>query len=80
VNISILYNIRDLGDNNKICPITDEFDSIDATLGESKLDLYSDGVSLENGTGMTIEEFSNKITGDPSKACFFINPDMFPLW
>jgi hypothetical protein len=78
VNISILYYFRDLGDNNKICPITDEFDSIDSTLGESKLELYSDGVSLEKGTGMTIEEFSNKMTGDPSKACFYIKPDNFP--
>ncbi len=79
VNLSMLYDIRDLGNNIKICPITNEFDYIEATLGKSKLDLYLDGVPLEKGTGMTIEEFSKKMTGDPNKACFYIKPENFPL-
>jgi hypothetical protein len=61
-----------------VCPLTARFDSVRLWMGKDPIYPPAEVVLLEKATSMTIEEFSNLMTGNPNGACFQINGDMFP--
>jgi hypothetical protein len=38
----------------------------------------AEAVPLQDATDMTIEEFSNLMTGNPNEACFIVKGEVFP--
>jgi hypothetical protein len=61
-----------------VCPITARFDTVRLWMGKDPVYPPAEGVLLEKATSMTIEEFSELMTGNPDKACFKLNREMFP--
>jgi hypothetical protein len=47
-------------------------------MGKNPKDPPRVAVPLEKATSMTTEEFSKLMTGNPSKACFTLNGEIFP--
>ena len=62
----------------RICPLTAQFEAVNLWMGKDPVYPPGGGVPLEEATGMTMEEFSKVITGDPDKACFELNGEMSP--
>jgi hypothetical protein len=63
----------------RFCPLTAPFEHVRLWMGHNPLDTPSfETVPLEKATSMTMEQFSNLITGDPGKACFSLNGEVFP--
>ncbi|HNB51374.1 MAG TPA: hypothetical protein PK530_05505 [Anaerolineales bacterium] len=61
-----------------ICPITDAYNNVQLWLGHEPENPPQFGVSLEEATSMTIEEFAALMTGDPDSACFELKGELFP--
>lgn len=61
-----------------ICPMTAQFDSVSLWMGEEPIYLPLEATPLEKATSMTIEEFSELMTGNPANACFDINDEASP--
>lgn len=56
------------------CPLVDHnIDQFLLVLGKSDRSIEDDGVDLSHATSLTIDEFVQIMTGDPTKACFDIN-------
>jgi hypothetical protein len=63
----------------KLCPLTAPFDYVRLWIGQNPTDPPSfETVSLEDATSLSMDQFTLLILGDPQKACFTINGDMFP--
>lgn len=58
------------------CPLTDQFDFIRVWMGSDPQYLPFEGTSLEQATSMTMEEFTELMTGTPSKTCFDLNEEV----
>lgn len=67
-----------LVDTNQICPLIEQFDSVRIWMGENPEKPPSSAVSLEEATSLTTEVFSQLMTGNPNKACFDLNKEIFP--
>jgi hypothetical protein len=61
----------------EVCPLVAQFDMVALWMGKDPIDLPLHGVPLEKATGMTVEEFSQLMTGDPDQACFILNDKEF---
>jgi hypothetical protein len=76
VNLIVEYSGSDMSFN--VCPLADLFDFVRLWMGHNPPDTPSiDTVSLEKATSLTMEEFSNLMTGDPKKACFNLEEEAF---
>ena len=65
----------------QFCPLSAPFDVVDLWLGHKtfKYSVYSvETVPLEKATSLTLEQFSQLMTGDPQKACFSFSEDVYP--
>ncbi len=62
----------------QFCPLTAQFDGVWLWMGKNPHNPPGRGVSLEDATSLTLEDFSKIMTGDKDKSCFQINGDMFP--
>jgi hypothetical protein len=70
----VSYDIRNL----IICPLIGQIDYIRIWLGPNQKDLPFGGVPLETATNLTIEEFTELMTGDPGNACIRLINDKMP--
>ncbi len=61
----------------EVCPLTAQFDMVWLWMGKDPFHPPSPHVPLERATGMTLEEFSRLMTGDPDKACFIVKAEEF---
>lgn len=82
VDLIAQYESEDIhgGTNSapQVCPLTNQFDVIRLWLGKHPVDPPRAGVALESATGMTMEQFSDLMTGTPDKACLNLNKEYFP--
>lgn len=61
-----------------ICPLTDPYDSVTIWMGEDPTQPPKEGIPIDKATSLTINEFSDLLTGNPDKACFQLNGNLFP--
>lgn len=67
------------GSSFEICPLTNQWDNVRVWMGENPHNPPpSFGVPLQEATSLTMEEFSELMTGDPEKACFELKGEVFP--
>ncbi len=62
----------------RVCPLTDQYEGVGLWMGKDPYYPPRGGVPLEKATSMTLQEFADLMTGDPTKACFVINGEVFP--
>jgi hypothetical protein len=65
---------------HRFCPLTAPFDFVRLWMGQNPPDTPPSfgTVSLEKATSLTMEQFTQLMTGDPKKACFKLKEEMFP--
>jgi len=82
VDLIVVYSGHDIIPRQKgspqVCPLTAQFETVDLWMGKDPVYPPRDAVSLEEASGRTIKEFSELMTGNPAKACFVLNGEMFP--
>ena len=81
IDLIVEYGGSNVGFKNKsfsICPVTDQSDGIRIWMGKNPDDPPAYGISLEDATSLTLEKFSNLMTGPPKKACLNLKEEMFP--
>lgn len=61
----------------KVCPLTIPFEHISLWMGKNPRYPPHDIVLLEEGTSLTLEEFSELVTRSPDKACFTVKKEVF---
>ena len=61
----------------RVCPLTDQFQSIRIWPGTDPEPYLSAGFPLEEAASMTLEEFSELMIGDAETACFDLNKEIF---
>lgn len=61
----------------KICPMTDQYDSVSVDLGKDLEYSPPPGVPLEKTTSLTLEQFSDLLKQKPESACFKISKEAF---
>ena len=61
----------------KECPLAVRYDSIWLWMGKNPVYPPHAGVRLDEGTSLTIDEFSALMTGDPGHSCFNLNMNAF---
>jgi hypothetical protein len=80
-NLIVEYAGRDIIDNAtgvpRVCPLTDQYDTVRLWMGPDPQYPPVDGVPLEQATSMTIDSFSTLMTGNADSACFNLNAEMF---
>jgi hypothetical protein len=59
----------------QLCPLIAPFDYVRLWLGPNPP--YPPTVSLMNATSLTIDQFTHLMLGDPKRACFTLNGDVF---
>lgn len=62
----------------KVCPLSAQFESVILWMGKEPVHPPDVGVLLEEATSLTMEEFSELMTGNPGKACLIVKGDVFP--
>lgn len=62
----------------QVCPLTDQYDSVWLWLGKNPVDPPANGVTLETATSLTIDEYTQLLTGELDMPCFKINGEAFP--
>ena len=72
------YDSYELGTQLQICPLTNQIDPVRIWMGQNPQYPPFESIPLEKATLMTMEEFSKLMTGDPNKACFELDGEMFP--
>jgi len=81
------YNmIPDRPHSPLLCPLTAPFDHVRFWMGPNppdppltgSIDPLEKSISLEKATSLTIDQFTQLMLGDPQKACFIVNGDVFP--
>lgn len=60
-----------------LCPTTAPFDKVTLYMGENPPNPPLEGMPLEKATSLTIDKFTELMTGDPQKACFIVNGELF---
>lgn len=81
VDLIIRYHSYEVNSKLRLCPLRDQFDSVQIWLGKDPVypPIRDPAIlSLEDATSLTMEEFSNLMTGDPKKACFNLKEEAFP--
>jgi hypothetical protein len=71
-------NLLDHGSQLEFCPVNNQVDYIHIWMGDDPQYPPSPDVPLEEATSLTLEEFSNLMTGDTKKACFNLKEEAFP--
>lgn len=72
------YNmIPDRPDMPLVCPLTLPFDHVRIYMGKDPPNPPINGIPLEKATSITLEQFTQLMLGDPQKACFIVNGDLF---
>jgi hypothetical protein len=71
-------NLLKAGPQLEICPLTNQVEYIHIWMGANPRNPPSLDVPLEEATSLTMEEFSNLMTGGPKKACFNLDEKKFP--
>ena len=61
----------------RICPLTDQFQAVRIWPGKDPQPEPSAGILLEEATSMTLEEFSELMTGEADNACFDLSKEIF---
>jgi hypothetical protein len=61
----------------EICPLTAQFDGVWLGMGKDPTNAPEPILPLERATGMTMEEFSQLMTGNHETACFIIKNEEF---
>jgi hypothetical protein len=61
-----------------LCPLTAPFNFVRVWLGANPPNPPLAAVPLEQATSLTMDQFTQMMIGDPQKACFTINGDVFP--
>lgn len=64
--------------NFQACPLIDPFEFIRIWFGEEPEHPPGEVVPLIEATNLTMEEFVELMTGDPERACFKLNMEIFP--
>jgi len=74
------YNmLPDRPNSPQLCPLTAPFDHVRLWMGANPTDPPSfETVSIEEATSLSMDQFTQLMLGDPQKACFVINGDVFP--
>jgi hypothetical protein len=78
MDLIVGYSNFDLGAKLQVCPLSDQMWSVQVWMGDSFQNPFLPGVPLEQATSMKMDEFTKLMTGNPSTACFALNPEMFP--
>jgi len=78
IDTIVEYYISNIGSDKKVCPLLDQFDTVRLWTGENPSNPPLSGEPLEKTTDLTLESFSQLMTGDRDQACFNIKVDMFP--
>ncbi len=60
------------------CPLINQWNDVRIWMGKNPQYPPSLGVSLEEATSLTLEEFSILMTGDPQNACLKLKENVFP--
>ena len=60
-----------------LCPTTVPFDKVSLYMGENPPNPPLEGMPLEKATSLTIDQFTQLMMGDPQKACFLVNGELF---
>jgi hypothetical protein len=63
---------------SQFCPLSAHFDSARLWMGKNPEDPPGLGVSLENISSLSLEEYSKLMTGNLEDACFDLRLDQFP--
>ncbi len=72
------YNmLPDRPDMPLVCPLVLPFDHVRLYLGKNPPNPPSNGTPIEQATSITIDQFTQLMLGDPQKACFVVNGDLF---
>ena len=78
VNLIVRYSVLDIRSRLRICPLIDQFESIQVWMGKNPSVSPAEIVSIKDATGITVEELSRLMKGEPNKACFNLKVEMFP--
>lgn len=81
VNLIIQYGSFDITfvpEGVRVCPVTDQYDSIDIWFGMNPENPPGAVIPLEKATSLTIEEFADLMVGDLENACFNLKEEAFP--
>jgi hypothetical protein len=63
----------------RLCPLVDQYETVTVWLGKDPEYPPHPSMTLEDATGLSLEEFSNLMKGNPVEACIEIPHDaMFP--
>ena len=78
-NLIVEYIVYGYMENSfpRVCPLNIPFRSISLWMGKDHSYPAGDVVLLEKGTSLTLEDFSNLLTGDANKACFTLKEEAF---
>jgi hypothetical protein len=71
-------NLLNISPQLEFCPLTNQVENIQIWLGKNPRHPPIQGVSLEEATSLTLEDFSKLMLGDPNKACFNLKDKAFP--
>jgi len=76
----LIVNYSGVGMNPELfCPLTAPFDFVRLWMGHNPPDTPSfETVPLEKATSLTMDQFTQLMLGNPQKACFTLNGDVFP--
>lgn len=77
-DLMVEYYSYNLGPNLQVCPLRNQMSSVRVWMGENPVNPPPDAVLLEKATSLTMEEFTELMTGDPNAACFNLNIGAFP--
>ena len=72
------FDITFVPDGIRVCPLLDQYDSIRIWFGANPEHPPGAAVHLEEGSTLTMEEFSLLMTKEPDNACFNLKADAFP--
>jgi len=61
----------------RLCPLTAPFDYVRLWLGSNPPYPPLAGIPLDEATSLTMDQFTQLMLGDPTKACFTVNGDAF---
>jgi hypothetical protein len=81
VNMIVSYEYGSIDpqlDSLRVCPLTDQFTLVRVWLGANPQHPPLNEIPLEQAMSVTMEEFSNLMTGHPNKACFNLKEEAFP--
>jgi hypothetical protein len=72
------FDISFVPDGIRVCPVTDQYDSVSIWLGKNQEHPPKLAVPLEEAASLTLEEFAELMLGNPEDACFDLKEEVFP--